>query len=187
MGVNVFPPSVLTCHCTVVGVGLPSLAAAMKVAVPPALTVWLVGLLVTVGAKSTVRVAALVVALRPAALLKTAWYSSPFCAAVAVKLRVALVAPEMSLKELPPSVLTCHCTVVGVGLPSLAAAVKLAVWPAVTIWLAGWVVTEGAKSTVRVAALVVALRPAVLLKTAWYSSPFWAAVAVKPRVALVAP
>ena len=87
----------LTCHCTVVGVGLPSLAAAMKVAVPPALTVWLVGLVVTVGAKSTVRVAALVVVPVPAALLKTARYSLPFWAVVVVKLRVAMVAPAMSL------------------------------------------------------------------------------------------
>ena len=82
----------------------------------------------------------------------------------------------MSLKVAPPSVLTCHCTV-GVGLP-LAAAVKVAVWPAVTVWLVGWVVTEGANwavVTVRVAALVVAV-PTLLVNTAWYSSPFWAAV-----------
>ena len=52
---------------------------------------------------------------------------------------MVLVAPEMLLKVEPPSMLTCHCTV-GVGLP-LAAAVKVAVWPAVTVWLAGWVVT----------------------------------------------
>ena len=111
----------------------------------------------------TVRVAALVVAV-PTLLVKTAWYSSPFWAAVVVlRVRVVLVAPEMLLKVEPPSVLTCHCTV-GVGLP-LAAAVKVAVWPAVTVWLAGWVVTVGAKSTVRVAALVVAV-PTLLVKTA---------------------
>jgi hypothetical protein len=40
---------------------------------------------------------------------------------------VVLVAPEMSLKEPPPFVLSCHCTV-GAGLP-LAAAVKLALVP----------------------------------------------------------
>ena len=61
---------------------------------------------------------------------------------VSVKLRVVLVAPAMGVKVEPPSVLTCHCTV-GVGLP-LAAAVKVAVCPAVTVWLAGWVVTIGA-------------------------------------------
>ena len=71
---------------------------------------------------------------------------------------------------MPPSVLTCHCTV-GVGLP-LAAAVKVAVWPALTVSLLGLLVTAGAKSTVSVAGVVVALRPAVLLKTASYWSPF---------------
>jgi len=45
------------------------------------------------------------------------------------------VAPETLLQEEPPLVLTCHCTV-GVGVP-LAAAVKLTVWPAVTVWLPG--------------------------------------------------
>ena len=38
------------CHWTVVGLGLPSLADAVKVAVCPGLTVTLVGLFVTVGA-----------------------------------------------------------------------------------------------------------------------------------------
>jgi hypothetical protein len=38
-------------------------------------------------------------------------------------------------------VLTCHCTV-GVGEP-VAAAVKVAVWPAVTVWFAGCVVIIG--------------------------------------------
>ena len=42
-----------------------------------------------------------------------------------------------------------------------------------TCWLVGCVVTE---STVKVAALVVAV-PAMLVKTAWYSSPFSSAVA----------
>ena len=48
MAVNVVPLSLLTSHCTV-RAGLP-LAAAVKVAVPPALTVWLAGFVVTVGA-----------------------------------------------------------------------------------------------------------------------------------------
>ncbi len=47
-GILLNGPPVLTCHCTV-GVGKP-LAAAVKVAVPPSQTVWLVGLVVTVGA-----------------------------------------------------------------------------------------------------------------------------------------
>ena len=59
-----------------------------------------------------------------------------------LKVRVVLVAPAMSLKVVPPSVLTCHCTV-GVGLP-LAAAVKVAVCPAVTVWFVGFVVIAGA-------------------------------------------
>ena len=47
----------------------------------------------------------------------------------------------------------------------VAATLKEAVWPAVTDWLAGWVVIEGATGaalTTRVAALLVTL-PAVLL------------------------
>ena len=62
----------------------------------------------------------------PTLLVKTASYSDPFWAVVVLLMvRVVLVAPGMSLKVEPPSVLTCHCTV-GVGLP-LAAAVKVAV------------------------------------------------------------
>ena len=45
---NVAPPSVLCCHCTV-GVGLP-FAAAVNVAVLPAETDWLLGLVVIEGA-----------------------------------------------------------------------------------------------------------------------------------------
>jgi len=49
----------------------------------------------------------------------------------------------------------------------VAVTLKEMVWPAVTVWLAGWVVIEGASGaalTVRVAALLVTL-PAVLLTT----------------------
>jgi hypothetical protein len=67
---------------------------------------------------------------------------------------VAEVAPGMS-PHVVPSVLTCHLTV-GVGEP-LAAAVKLAVAPEVTVLLAGWVVTAGSVCTVNVAAVVVTL------------------------------
>ena len=49
--------------------------------------------------------------------------------------RVVLVR-RMWLKVEPPSVLTCHCTV-GAGLP-LAAAVKVAVRPALTVRLVGF-------------------------------------------------
>ncbi len=55
----------------------------------------------------------------------------------------------------------------------MAATLKEAVWPAVTVWLPGWVVIVGATGaalTVRVAALLVAL-PAVLLTTAMNCAP----------------
>src|SRR5271156_2493990 len=70
--VNVPPPFVLTCHCTV-GVGEPD-AAAVNVAVAPAVTVTLVGSVVIVGAvfaAFTVNVAFVVGAL-PGALVNTA-------------------------------------------------------------------------------------------------------------------
>ena len=82
------------------------------------------------GVSFTVSVAAVVVA-DPAELVNTARYLLPLCDNVVVKLRVVEVAPEMLLKVMPPSMLTCHCTV-GVGEP-VAAAVKVAVWPAVTV------------------------------------------------------
>jgi len=77
----------------------------------------------------TVSVAPVVVAV-PAEFVNTAWYWFPFCDKAVVKLNVVEVAPEMLLNVAPLSVLTCHCTV-GVGEP-VAAAVKVAVWPAVT-------------------------------------------------------
>jgi hypothetical protein len=90
----------------------------------------LVGLVVTTGAEFTVRVAAVVVA-TPAVFVNTARYLFPFCEALAVNVSVVEVAPATLLNVVPPSVLTCHCTV-GVGFP-LAAAVKLALAPAVTV------------------------------------------------------
>jgi hypothetical protein len=79
----------------------------------------------------------------PAEFVNTARYWFPLCDKLAVKLSVVEVAPEPEtlLNVAPPSVLTCHCTV-GVGEP-VTAAVKVAVWPAVTVWLAGWVVIVG--------------------------------------------
>ena len=52
-----------------------------------------------------------------------------------------------------PLVLLCHCTV-GVGVP-LAAAVNVAVAPAVTVVPAGWVVMLGADSVTTVKVTVV--------------------------------
>jgi hypothetical protein len=78
MLVNVVPPSVETCHCTV-GVGDP-VAEALNDTFEPAATVWLEGELVIVGAAVaavTVSVAAFVVAL-PNRLEKTARYSYRF-------------------------------------------------------------------------------------------------------------
>jgi hypothetical protein len=64
MLVKVVLPAALICHCTV-GVGFP-LTAAVKLAVCPAVTDWLVGCVLIVGAASaavTVSVAALLVTL----------------------------------------------------------------------------------------------------------------------------
>ena len=79
------------------------------------------------GETSTVRVAAVEVALPPL-LLKTARYCLLLSNSLVIKVSVALVAPLILANVAPPSVLTCHCTV-GAGLP-LAAVVKLTVWPA---------------------------------------------------------
>src|SRR6267154_1018654 len=117
------------------------------------------------GAAFTVSVAAVVVAV-PAEFVNTARYWFPFCDNAVVKLNVVEVAPETLLNVPLPAVLICHCTV-GVGEP-VAAAVKVAVWPAVTVWLAGWVVivgSVGALFTVSVAAAVVAV-PAEFVNTA---------------------
>ena len=80
-----------------------------------------------------------------------------------LSVKVVLVAPLMLLQVEPPSVLTCHCTV-GVGLP-VAAAVKVTLWPALTVALLGLVVTLGAYCTVNVALAVVA-EPTLLVNTA---------------------
>jgi hypothetical protein len=78
----------LTCHCTV-GVGKP-LACAVNVAVVPATTVLLEGLVVTVGAVLTVSVAAADVAAVDVSeltmLVNTARYCFPLSFAVAEKL-----------------------------------------------------------------------------------------------------
>ena len=68
------------------------------------------------------------------------------------------------MKVVPPSVLTSHCTVAPVP---LAAAVKVAVSPASTVWLAGFVVRSGRSppSTWRGCSSTV---PTLLVKTASY-------------------
>ena len=71
ISVQVWPLSVLTCHCTV-GAGLAA-AVAVKLAVPPTPTVVSAGWAVMLGAYCTVRVATLVVVL-PTAFVNTAWY-----------------------------------------------------------------------------------------------------------------
>jgi hypothetical protein len=47
----------------------------------------------------------------------------------------------VSIQVLPSLTDTCHSTV-GAGVP-LAAALKVAVWPAYTLWLSGFVVMAG--------------------------------------------
>jgi hypothetical protein len=69
-------------------------------------------------------------------LVNTARYWFPLSPEAAVKLKVVFVAPEISFQLVPPLVLTCHWTV-GVGLP-VAAAVKLAVAPELTVELLGF-------------------------------------------------
>ena len=117
------------------------LAAATNVAVDPALTLWLAGFVVTLGAKFTVIVAAVVVA-DPPAFVNTARNFVPFWPADTLgTVSVVVVAPATFWNVAPPSVLNCHCTV-GVGLPE-AAAVKTAVWPAFTVTSVGFVVITG--------------------------------------------
>ncbi len=84
----------------------------------------------------------------------------------------------------PLSVLSYHCTA-GTGLP-VAAAVKVAVAPTVTVSLDGAIVIDGANCTSSVAAAVVAL-PIELVKTASYRLPLSVAVVAKLRVVEVEP
>ena len=87
-------------------------------------------IVVVVSALLTVKLAAVVVAVcvPPHELVNTARYLFPLRDKVgAVTVSVVLVAPGMLLQVVPPSVLTCHCTV-GAGSPP-AAATKVASWP----------------------------------------------------------
>ena len=173
MFIHVTPPAGKDCHCTV-GDGVP-LAAAVKLAALPAVTVAFDGCWVTVGAAVagfTVSVAGFVVAV-PAEFVNTARNCVPSCACVVEPmLCVRYHAPGISDHD-PPTGIDCHCTV-GDGFP-LAAAVKLAALPAVTVELDGCPVTTGALFTVNVAAFVVA-DPDEFVNTARYWVPFCAPV-----------
>ena len=132
ISVQVWPLSVLTCHCTV-GAGLPA-AVAVKLAVAPTPTVVSAGWAEMLGALCTVRLTALVV-VEPTVFVNTAWYCAPSSAVLVLKLYVVSVAPLMFDQVLAPLAFTCHCTV-GAGLPT-ATALKVAVLPAVTVALIG--------------------------------------------------
>ena len=84
---------------------------------------------------------------------------------MAVNSKLVLVAPLMSVKVAPPSVLSCHC-MVGAGIP-LAVATKPAVAFSHTVRLEGSVATEVATFTVIIAAVVIAV-PHELVNTARY-------------------
>ena len=101
-----------------------------------------------------------------------------------VNVNVGEVAPGTSVKVVPPSVDTCHCTV-GAGLP-VAAAVKVTDWPWSTSWPEGFAATVGAVSTVSVAGSVVS-EPSELANTARYWLPSSVAAASTSRVVLFAP
>ena len=78
--------------------------------------------------------------------------------------------------QVVPSGLLCHFTV-GVGVPE-AAAVKVAVLPALAVWLVGWVVMDGAEFTVNVATFVATSAVMLLVNRARYFVPLSAVVSV---------
>lgn len=82
-----------------------------------------------------------------------------------MKLNVGEVAPGTRTNDVPPLVLTIHW-MVGIGRP-VAAAVNVAVFPAVSDKATGLVVITGKVFTVSVAAVVVALLVA-FVNTALY-------------------
>jgi hypothetical protein len=99
-------------------------------------------------------------------VVKTAAYRAPFRTGVAVKLRIVDVAPEMALKETPPSRLAYHW-MVGAGVP-VAAAMKVAVCPEFSPRLVGFTVIAGAVLMVRdPAAEVVVPREFVAMARYW--------------------
>ena len=151
--VNVVPPFVLTCHCTL-GTGDP-VADAINVALTPAITVTFAGFTVITGAVLTVSVADDDVTLLTE-FVNTASYKFPFCEIVVVKFNAVEVAPATAVKLAPSFVLTIHCTV-GTGVP-VAVAVNVAVAAAVTVMLAGCAVIAGA---VLVLIVLVAAQPPI--------------------------
>ena len=96
-----------------------------------------------------------------------------------------LVAPAILLKDVPPSVETCHWTV-GVGVPE-AEAVKVALLPTQTEAFDGFPVMAPAVLTVRIAAVVVTGEPQELLSTARKRLLFCAAIVVNDNVGFVPP
>src|SRR4051812_16223305 len=120
MSLKVMPPSVLTCHCTL-GLGVP-LALTLKVT-DPGHTVCELGSSATTGSLLRLSVAAVLATFAPQTLLNRAYTTLSRSAATALKVKLRPVAPGMSLKVMPPSVLTCHCTL-GLGVP-LALALKV--------------------------------------------------------------
>ena len=90
------------------------------------------------GIALTVNVAAIEL-VDPVLLLHTARYCFPLSVVVVAKVNVPLVAP-LTFVQVVPLVLDCHCTV---GVPPVAAEVKLALFPAQTVCEAGCVVTVG--------------------------------------------
>src|SRR5215831_343476 len=170
--VNVVPPSVDCCHCTVGAEQLVGVfAAAVNVAAAGAVTVTFTGWVVTVGATHaglTVSVAALLF-VEPPAVVNTARNLLPDIAVVVGDtVSVVDVAPETFVNVVPPSVDCCHCTVGAEQLVGVfAAAVNVAAAGAVTVTSVGWVVTVGATHaalTVRVAALLL-VEPALFVNT----------------------
>ena len=149
----------------------------MNVALSPAVTASVAGLVVTFGASGfgfTVSVAAVLVA-EPAEFVNTAWYSQPLWATVVfTTVNVGVVFPESvvsSVNVKPPFVETCQRTV-GAGTPE-AAAVNVALSPAVTASLAGLVVTTGAPGHV-VGAVWVLVPAGTLVHPDWippYTDP----------------
>jgi hypothetical protein len=139
-------------------------AAAVNVAMFPAITDTSAGFVVIIGATSTISVAVAVVALLTE-FVNTALYWFPVISVVAARVSVGDVAPVKFANVIPPLVLTCHCTV-GAGAP-VAAAVNVAFTPAMAVMFAGFVVTAGAKVIVNVAAEVVAV-PIEFVNTALY-------------------
>ena len=114
------------------------------------------------GVELTVNVATVVVAL-PAELVKTARYRSPLSAEVGVNASVSAAAPGTSVKVVPPSLLTCHCTV-GAGTPDAAATNDTGL-PALTVWLVGLVVTVKPSVIVTLAAVAMG-KPSIVARIA---------------------